>query len=521
MHEATARDDASAASPSLTRAGSLPPLGRAPLPPFPGWLAALGPGVIWMALAQGSGELIFWPYLIAKYQLGFLFLLIPACLIQWPLTVEIGRYTALTGESIWQGFIRLHPLYTLPLWALMIVSFLWFGAFASSGGTALAALTGFPSGWSTPAQSLFWAYVTIAILFACLVLSRVIYRFIELFMTGVALVTVVGLALACAHESVLPRLPEFLAGVVWPQPLARPWDPADAKSLVTGLTFAGLGGFWMLFYSYWLREKGVAMAGHAKHMTGLLDPEAVLGEKGVPASERVARGDRIREERENPALALARDLGTGAVPEDTPESAATLRRWLRFLWLDSGIGIFGNILTTLMTCLLAFVLLAPKGALPNGWNIAVVQSEFFAQTWGEVGRALFLVISAAFLSDTWLTTADAVSRVNTDVVRNLFPAARKRSQRWWYFVFLFGVTAVTCATMPLAQPGVLLELSAITGLVGVVCFSVGVWVLNYRWLPERLPEFARPGGVGKWVLVGVCVSYGALVTIYIWLEFSG
>ena len=68
----------------------------------------------------------------------------PACLLQWPLTFEIGRYTALTGESIWQGFIRVHPLFALPLWVLMILSFLWFGAYASAGGTALAALTQLP-----------------------------------------------------------------------------------------------------------------------------------------------------------------------------------------------------------------------------------------------------------------------------------------------------------------------------------------------------------------------------------------
>ena len=159
----------------------LEPLGQAPLPPFPGWLKALGPGVVWMALAQGSGELIFWPYLIAKYGLAFLFLLVPACLLQWPLTFEIGRYTALTGESIWQGFIRVHPLYALPLWLLMILSFLWFGAYASAGGTALAALTSFPSGWSAGARSLLWAYLTIAVFLGGLVLAPVLYRFIERF----------------------------------------------------------------------------------------------------------------------------------------------------------------------------------------------------------------------------------------------------------------------------------------------------------------------------------------------------
>jgi hypothetical protein len=64
--------------------GILPPFKKAPLPPLPSMLAALGPGVIFMALAQGSGELIWWPYIIAKYGLAFLFLLLPACLLQFP-----------------------------------------------------------------------------------------------------------------------------------------------------------------------------------------------------------------------------------------------------------------------------------------------------------------------------------------------------------------------------------------------------------------------------------------------------
>ena len=53
--------------------GVLPPYKTAPLPPLPGLWRALGPGVIFMALAQGSGELIFWPYTIAKYGLDVSF----------------------------------------------------------------------------------------------------------------------------------------------------------------------------------------------------------------------------------------------------------------------------------------------------------------------------------------------------------------------------------------------------------------------------------------------------------------
>ncbi len=95
-----------------------------------------------MALAQGSGELIWWPYIVAKYGLVFLFLLLPACLLQFSIVYELGRYTMLTGKSVFQGFIRLNRHFALVLWLLMILSF-------------MASLTDFPSGWSQRRQTLF------------------------------------------------------------------------------------------------------------------------------------------------------------------------------------------------------------------------------------------------------------------------------------------------------------------------------------------------------------------------------
>jgi Mn2+/Fe2+ NRAMP family transporter len=475
----------------IFRRDLLPPWREASLPAFPGWAAALGPGVVWMALAQGSGELVWWPYVIAKYGLGFLFLLLPACLLQWPVTYEIGRYTVLTGESVWQGFIRLHPWFAFPLWVLMTVSFAWFGAFASAGGTALAALTRFPAGWSVQGQSLFWGYAAMAVFVGALVVSPVLYRFIERFMLLSAVVTFVGLLGACTHPAVLERLPAFLGGLVSPErPLPRPWDPADAKPLLTALTFAGLGGFWTLFYSYWLKEKGAGMARHGGHITGVT---------------RRDEGEAVE---------------AGFRPSDEPEAAGRLRRWKAFLIADSGVGIFGNIATTLMTCLLAYAVLLPQGLLPQGWDLAVVQSEFFALRWGAVGRALFLVVAAAFLADTWVTTADAVSRVNTDIVHSFFPSARKKSPRWWYFFFLGAGTVVTGVTMPLAQPGPLILISAVTGFMGTVAFCIALVALNHFHLPPRLPAFARPGRASLVLISASCLAYLALAAAYLWMEFK-
>lgn len=456
------------------------------LPPFVGWAAALGPGIVWMALAQGSAELIWWPYLLAKYGLAFLFLLIPACLLQYPVNYEIGRYTLLTGESIWQGFIRLHRGFALLLWALMTVSFLWFGAFASAGGTALAALTHFPAGWSARGQSLFWGYASITVFAGALLFSRVAYRMIEKVMMVVAVVTVLGLLLACTHHDAVAALPEFVKALVVPGPMARPWDPAaDATKLLTAIAFAGLGGFWTLFYSYWLREKGAGMAKHFGHITSPLTgaPEVIPD--------------------------------AGFVPADDVSSRAELPRWRTFLVVDSGIGIFGNIFTTLMTCLLGYALLRPKGLLPDEYQLAVVQSEFFAASWGVWGRALFLVVAAAFLADTWLSTVDAVSRTQTDIVLSYVPAARRWAPRVWYYVFIGVFTVITAATMPLAAPGPLILMTAVIGFLGTVLFVAALWRLNHVMLPPLLPEYARPGWISRWLIGGVWLVYLSFAIAYL------
>ncbi len=470
--------------------GKLPPFRQGLVPRFPGWIAALGPGVIWMALAQGSGELIWWPYIVAKYGLAFLCLLIPACLLQFPLNYAIGSYTILTGETIFQGFIRLNRWIALLLWFLMTVSFLWFGAFASAGGTALAALTDFPSGLDQRGRTLFWGYSSIAVFFVTLVSSRVIYRVVERIMWVVALVTLVGLVVACSHPVVLGKLPAFLQGLVVPElPLPRPWESSDATRLLTAITFAGLGGFWTLFYSYWLREKGCGMAAEMPHLEGLGGRSEVAFDAGVTPSG-----------------------GHGQLRE--------IKRWRRFLMVDSAVGIFGNVATTLMTCLLAYALLFPQGILPEKYQLAVVQARFFEVSWGALGRVLFLVVASAFLCDTWMATVDAVARIHTDCLLAFVPRARTWGVRRWYLVFLTLLTVVTSVTMWFAAPGPLILLSAVIGFVGTVSFTILLLVLNYRFLPSVIPKSLCPQRGAGLGLVVAAVAYGALAVAYLWTRFA-
>lgn len=462
--------------------GKLPAWTQREMPIFPGFIHALGPGIVWMALAQGSGELVWWPYIVAKYGLGFLFLLIPACLLQYPVNFEIGRYTLLTGESIWQGFIRLNRWLALAMWILMTVSFMWLGGFVTAGGMDKI---DFPSGWSEQARGLFWSYVFIFVFIIALLFSGVVYRLIERIMIVIAVVTVVGLILACSQGTVLARLGEFAGGLVGPRwSEDRIWEESDATRLLTAITFAGLGGFWTLFYSYWLREKGAGMAKYVGHIVSPLTG------------------------RRQPVLQ------TGFLPEDTPENTARWRKWKRFLLIDNSIGILGNLFTTLMTCLLAYALLYPEGKLPSMEDPVDAQMVFFKSAWGPIGGILFLILATAFLSDTWMTTIDAVSRVHTDVVNAYIPKARKLSQHTWYWLFVLLAGGVTLITLPYAQPGTLILISSVIGFAGTVTFTICLLIWNHAVMPQRIPAAFRPRRF-SWIFISVAVvAYTLLAAAY-------
>ena len=465
-------------------------LPRKPLPARPAFLVMLGPGIIWMALAQGSGELIWWPYIVAKYGLAFLFLLIPACIIQFPLTFEIGRYTILTGEGIFRGFFRLNKWYGGALWLLFTVSFLWFGAFATAGGTAIARLTNFPTDWQPRSQTLFWAQVSIIFFTVAILYAKTAYRLIEWVMKIVASISIVGMAVACSHPSVRSHLGEFLKGLIWPDfNEMQKFQAADAEQLLTAITFAWLGGFWTLFYSYWIKEKGAGMASYMVPMTGF-------------------RGHRV-----------SLHGGAGTLPAQDAESTSRLKSWYRYLALETWIGILGNLATTLMTCLLAFVLLHPEKQLPEQFEIAVVQSQFFAVSWGDAGRLLFLFIAGAFLADTWLATVDCVSRIHLDALESIWPEFSKQDQRTWYYGIVLALAGVTSVTMYLEPPGTLILLSAVIGIFGTVSYSLGLIFLNHVVLRRQLAPAQKSSRWSMALLIFVALCYLALAIGYLIVKF--
>jgi hypothetical protein len=460
------------------------------VPKYMGWLALFGPGAIYAATAQGSGELIFWPILMALFGPALIGLLLPACALQYPVTIEIARYTATTGETMFSGFRRVGRFYSIFLWIMLITVYLWFGGYATAASTALVALTHFPGGWSADAQGLFWAYLLVAIFFCAIVFGRVIYNIIEKFMIVITATTIVGLVAASFHPAVREFWGQFFGRLFTFQfSIPSNLSTDNLELMITALAFAGQGGFGNVLYSYWIRDKGVGLGRFAGRITSPVtgEPEA------IPSA--------------------------GFAFTDSEENKKNYRGWTRWIHADQLFGTGANTFTLMLTSLLAFSLLFPKGRVPAEDKLAVVQAEFFRNSWGTIGAIIFFIIAAAFLADTWLALCDGVSRMHADFFVTNVERARRWGFRNMYYVWVGILTVVTVVTLPIASPETLLIAVAILNFFAMIVYIPGLIYLNYFKIPKAYPSWTRPSNVALFFISLSGIVYLVLGIYYLSIKF--
>ena len=459
------------------------------LPKMPGLWLMLGPAFVWAAIAQGSGELIWWPYFAAKYGLAFVGLLLPASLIQFFINREVSRYTAITGKGIWSGFLSLGGLFAYPLFLLCFVNFLWLGGYASAGGTALFDLTSFPAGFSDRGGTLFWAYVLMIGFSGVFLFSKIIYKSLENFMKIVSAITIVGLIFTALQPQVRYAAGEFFKNFFNPLSITWPktWDTSDSSHLVTAIAFAGMGGFLNLLYSYWMKDKGVGMAKYTEKVKGLLVKDESIDEE--------------------------KDL----IFADTEENKIMWKGWLKFLNFDSLLAVSINAITAGLTTFLAFAILFPQGIFPSGWKITVIQAQFFESSLGQAGRILFLLVASAFMIDTWVGLVDGVARQFADFVVKV--KSFGKSFRFWYYFWLGFLILTSLITIAVAQPGALITIIGVISIFGFVFYIPALWYLNYIKLPKTYPSFIKPKKWENFTLWGSWLFYFAVAVWYLIIVF--
>ncbi len=455
----------------------------AAMPRFLEWLPVMGVAIVWASVGLGGGELQQWPYLVMRYRGAFIGLILPALIMQFWVNQEIARYTLLTGEGIWVGFSRLNRVYFWVLVVAMLMSWTLFGAYIGRGSDALAGLTNVPSGLLPGQQATFWSYMIVLVCAAGLFFFRRPYVLIEAISYIFLALALGSMVLVVSQPEVIQSAQTFFAAFFNPLKASWPatWDPVDSTKVGSALALAGLGGFFNLMFSYWLKERGAGMAGWRRP----------LGEAAPGEAEETLAGYRF---------------------EDTEDNRRHYRRWFGATRMANMAGI----------CLCAFGLLLPvwvgwaEAQQSPVWDGTKALEEYLKYTWGTTGIVVFFVAMGAYLLDTWLIMADGWARSLSDIVRSQFRWASRWSEMHWYRIFLGVTLLITFLTLFFKSVAdQLISIQGLMQLFGFGLFCPGLIYLNFVLLPKHYPSWTHPRLGTRVIMIVVTLVYWGIALWYL------
>lgn len=461
-----------------------------PVPPDPqglGWLAAVGPGIIVLGVSIGSGEFLLGPATFVRHGLSLMWVVGIAVTLQTLFNTELMRYTVATGEPVFTGFMRTRPSSTLWAWVYAALYFLQVG-WPAWAGTAAGALffvaTGRLAG-SGDAGSIY--YAGIATFLACvgiLSVGRRIERTLELLnwiMVAAILGSFLLLAVVYVPPSTWAAAVAGLAGFDL-RGGAFSFFPAGTDLFLLGAlaAYSGAGGVTNLVLSNWARDRGYGMGERAGYIS------AAVGGTSV---------------------ALAH---TGFIFEPDREGMRRWHGWWRIVRADQWGVFFTGAIFGMMLPALLYVTFLPPGTDIQGFGISAALAE------GMRGRAGVLLAGAIGLLGAWilfktqLDILEGMVRAITDILwtgSGRLRAWRGGDVRAVYYVVLAVVVVWGIVALRLAQPILLLQISANVGGFILVVSSLHLLYVNTRLLPAhvRPPIWRRAG------LIAVALFYGFFV----------
>jgi hypothetical protein len=446
-------------------------------------MSTVGPGVIVLGAAIGSGEYLLGPVSFVKYGLTLLWVTTVATLLQTVFNLELMRYTMATGEPACTGFMRTRPSSTFWAW---VYSFLYFAQVGWPAWAGAAAGAFFFLGTKRVAgeaeQNLVY-WIGIGTFIACVVIlliGRRIERTLEV-LNGVMITAIIGSFLVLALIFVAPStwLAEA-AGFFGFDPVSKSFlflpKGADFVLLGAFAGFSGAGGVINITLSNWARDKGYGMGG----VTGYI-PAAVGGTK----------------------VNLAH---TGFTFVPNADGLRRWRGWWRIVRVDQwGIFFIGAMVGMGLPALLYVTFLQP-GVDIRGYGIAATLANAIAVKTPFLGGVLAFM-GAWILFKTQLDVLDGMTRATTDI---LWTGSR-RIREWRggdvrrVYYFVLGVVVVWgMIALRLSRPDRLLQVAANAASTILVIAGLHLLYVNTRLLPKEL----RPGIWPRLGLVALAVFYG-------------
>ncbi len=471
--------------------GQYPPIRYRELPAALPWYKMLGPSIIVAGLAIGSGELIFWPYLTYTYGLAIIWAGIVGALTQFFINMEIERYTLLTAETSVAGFSRLWKGFGAIFLICVVIPNMWPGWVAGSAKLLAWVLHPGASEEAIGGYQRIYAIISVILCGAFLVLSPVVYRFMEklqealvAFVFIVLLITVftvikaetLGLWLKSIGD--FSYLREINAANAWP-------------TLLGAIAYAGMGGMTNMVQGHYIREKGFAMGHYAGKIVS-----PITGEEDIKFAE------------------------AGFSFKLTPENIAQWRQWWRSANTEHFLSFF--CLTAISIVLLSFLSYnTVYGVEGYGKGIVFIkgEAEVLSQQFGGFFKYVFLLMGWAILFTSQIGVLDLFSRLCTDIIKwSWLRDLEQWTESRIYFVIVIALTvfAVIVFAGGLRDPRTLLTISA--ALNGIVMFLYSFLLFYMNRL--KLPEKVRASTLRTVAMLWSVVFYGcfSILTIKVTLE---
>jgi len=454
----------------------------------------LGPSMIALGVAIGSGEWLLGPLGFAKYGfMGLGFAVTLSAVLQTFYNIENARYTMATGEVPIVGFARMPP--GAGLWVpltLLLICFVWlWGGWAATAGQSIFALfTGRTFDRDAPSELLEVRLIAIGLL----ILSLAVYLFgrkisrtlevIETFTVFFILAALVVLAIVFAPAALWGTM---LASAVTPAPPPRGIDATSLGSII-GFTGSGAGMNFMLINYY--RDHGYAMGHRVGFLSGLIG-----GQKQDV-------------------------LPSGITFHESDANSRTWKRWFRFLVIDQWAVFFtGAMIGMFVPSVLAVALATTPGAAePTAANMPV----YVASELGKQVPWLFtfvLLLGALLLWKTQTSILEMLVRNTTDTAIALSPRLRAwigNDPRKFYYLVAVSLVVVISVLLFQALPTQLLQLSANIANLAAMIYP---FVLIY--LNRRLPRPARATWWSYVVLIANVLFFGFFFVNFLAVQITG
>jgi len=470
--------------------GELPAWGIAELPAPPPFtfrnvLKTVGPGVIGLGIAIGSGEWLIGPTVILKYGSALLWITTVSVFLQVILNQEMGRYTLYTGEPIVTGFMRTKPGAVFWGWTYGVMSFCQYGwpgwALASATASAALLLGRIPEA-SDSGTVIALGYATFLLCFLITTIGKRVERTLECAMW----VMVAGIILYLLAVDVFTVSAANWRSVAFGfGSLGRLPEGGDWLLLGAFAAYSGSGGIGNAYTTNWMRDKGYGMGATV----------------GFIPSVNASRHE---------AASLAPHGNVFIVNQRSLEA---WRQWWQYIHIDQwaifGLGsIAGMALAALFT-----VQYVPPGTVASEWGVANLQATGIAAVHGPVFWYLTVVCGLWILFSTQLGLVDGLPRSITDMLWTASPRLRKGGDvRRVYYGVLLTFAIWGCIGLNLARPITLIIIGANAAAFIFVVESIHTLVVNRKFLPSEL----RAPVWREACLVGCALFYGGFLSVAIW-----